>query len=161
MSILSTDVQTLGHGLLYNPTVVPVLEQQIMGIHANETPTAPVLLFHAAQDEIIPYANASTLYNEWCSHGASVQFTTFANGGHLTTEILGLPLAVNFAQAAFAGTVASGCSTSTVLNNTLDPLALGVKLEPALAKLVNALNTLGNEDENLRANLATITQPIV
>jgi hypothetical protein len=55
-SILSTDFQSLGTGLLYNPIVSSVLGQNSMGVYKNETPTAPVLLYHASQDEIVSYA---------------------------------------------------------------------------------------------------------
>lgn len=158
--IQSTTFQSLGDQVFYEPTFAAVLQQTIMGLYANETPTAPVYMFHASQDEVIPYANASTLYTEWCDDGASVQFVTFAAGGHATTEVIGFPGALEFVQAAFSGTVASGCSQATELNDTLDPLALGVNLEPILVQLLNALAIAGREDVNIVNDLGTLNETV-
>ena len=160
-SVLSTSYQTLGRGLLYDPTVKPILDQNIMGLNKKETPTAPVFLYHASQDEIIPYANATTLRDTWCKNGASVKFTTFASGGHGTTEFIAVVDAVNFVNSAFAGTTASGCSQNTELSSLLNPLALGVELEPILITLVNILVTLGNGDANVKNNLSTLKTIVI
>lgn len=156
-SILSTEFQSLGRELISQPAVVSVMEQNLMGLHANETPTAPVYMFHSLQDEVIPYANASTLVDAWCHDGANVAFTTYASGGHLTTEAVAFADAFTFTEAAFNGTIspASGCSRRTVLNNTLDPLALGVELEPVLAGIGNALLKLGKGDSAVVNNITT------
>ncbi|CAK3799181.1 Lipase, secreted [Lecanosticta acicola] len=158
-SILSPQFSSLGDRLLYHPTVSDVLVLQTMGVRRDETPTAPVYMYHSAVDEIIPYANASTLYDSWCSFGASVDFVTFGNGGHVGTEILGLIGAFDFVQSAFAGTVAmDGCKASTTLDNTLDPIALGVDLEPVLLRLTNMLAHLGENDENMLGILRSGTR---
>ena len=158
--IESTDVQKLGDKVYYQPTIAAVLEQTVMGVNADETPTAPVYMYHATQDEIIPYANATTLDADWCGYGADVHFVTVANGGHATTEILGFVGAHNFVNAAFAGTVAKGCSQSTILDKTLDPAALGAELEPILVQLLNALATAGYKDVNIINNPGTLNKTI-
>lgn len=152
--IQSTMFQSLGDQLLYEPTIAKVLADCVMGVKQDETPTAPVFVYHAEQDEIIPYDNATTLVDSWCDKGASVKFTTFANGGHLTTEIVGLPDAMAFVESAFAGTTAPGCSKNTELSSVLDPVALGVELEPILTGLVNDLIKLGQMDENLKKDVS-------
>ncbi|KAF2211977.1 hypothetical protein CERZMDRAFT_112261 [Cercospora zeae-maydis SCOH1-5] len=153
-SVLSTDFQSLGDRVLYQQDIASVLASQTMGNSDTEKPIAPVYVYHASNDEIIPYANASTLVNSWCSKGVSVDFVTYAGGGHITTEIVGFPGAFQFLENAFAGTLgSSGCTTSTVLNGTLDPLALGLNLEPILVRLINALSALGKGDANLMQNL--------
>ncbi|KAJ5721592.1 uncharacterized protein N7483_009526 [Penicillium malachiteum] len=124
-SILSTTINTLGEGLIYNATIQSVLKQNTMGVNEDETPTAPVFMYHASQDEIIPYANASALYDAWCGYGADVSFTTYGNGGHATTELIGLPAAVSFIQSAFAGNTTTGCSSNSELTSILNPIALG------------------------------------
>ncbi|KAH0105990.1 LIP-domain-containing protein, partial [Aureobasidium melanogenum] len=159
-SVQSTEFQTLGDQVFYDPTIAGVLDQNIMGISANETPKAPVYMYHATNDEIIPYANASTLYSDWCADGASVHFTTVANGGHATTEIIGFVGAFNFVNAAFAGNLTSGCSTSTELADTLDPLALGVQLEPVIVQLLNALAVAGRKDINIKNNITTLNETV-
>lgn len=151
-SLLSTKIQSLGDRLYYQPQIASVLALQTMGVNKNETPIAPVYVFHASEDEIIPYANATTLVDSWCSNGASVDFVTYAAGGHFTTELLGFVGAFRFLEQAFAGTIASGCTRSTVLDETLNPLALGVNLEPILVGLIDALAALGRGDANVKGN---------
>ena len=161
-SVLSTDFQSLGNQLYYQPQIAEVLALQTMGVNKNETPVAPVYVFHATPDEIIPYSNATTLVNSWCNNGASVDFVTYAAGGHFTTEILGFVGAFQFIEKAFAGTVAtSGCTRSTVLNETLNPIALGVNLEPILVGLINALAALGRGDSNVVSNPNVLTDTTV
>lgn len=156
-SVLSTSFQSLGRGILTNPIVASILKLQTLGINAAETPKAPVLLYHASQDEIIPYANATTLSQAWCRNGASVHFTTYAAGGHFTTEILGVPSALQYTQSAFAGTVPTGCSSDTVLSNQLNPVALGANFEPILTKLLQLLADAGNGDANIKQNIRVLT----
>ncbi|KAJ6028597.1 hypothetical protein N7540_004173 [Penicillium herquei] len=152
-SILSTSFNTLGEGLIYNGTIQSVLKQNTMGVNEDETPTAPVFMYHASQDEVIPYANASTLYDAWCGYGADVSFTTYGNGGHATTELIGLPAAVSFMESAFAGTTKTGCSSNSELTSILNPIALGVELEPILVKIIEILAILGTSDSNLENDL--------
>jgi pimeloyl-ACP methyl ester carboxylesterase len=159
-AIQSPKFQTLGDRLFYEPTVRRVLDDNLMGQSQKETPTVPVYLFHAPDDEIIPYANATTLREEWCGYGASVEFVTVANGGHATTEIIGFPGAFNFVKAAFAGTVARGCSQKTILDDNLNPIALGASLEPILVKLINTLAIEGRKDANIIADVGTLNRTV-
>jgi pimeloyl-ACP methyl ester carboxylesterase len=160
MSLLSTEIQSLGDRLLYQPTVQQVLSKNMLGVNKTEIPTAPVFVYHATQDEVIPYSNASTMVNSWCNNGVSVKFTTFATGGHATTEVVALPDAINFVEAAFAGTTASGCSTNTELGSILNPIALGVELEPILTKLIDVLAHLGQGDSNVKQNLGVLKKVV-
>lgn len=153
-SIFETHFQTKGRDLLYDPAFQYVLADCLMGQRKNETPTAPVFMFHANNDEIIPYENATTLYNEWCDFGADVQFTTYGSGGHLTTEVVSLLAQLEFTASAFAGTVPGGCSMKTSLNNTLNPLDFALDLEPIVVNLLTVLLNLGEQDANLLENIA-------
>ena len=155
-SILSTSFQSLGDSLLSNPLVAGIMQQNSMGLYKNETPTAPIFLYHASQDEIVPYAGALKLYTSWCNNGANVKFTTFGNGGHVTTEIVGLPDSLAFTKAAFDGTLQKGCSSNAELNSILNPLALGIELEPVLVNLVQILLTAGVKDVNIINNIQTL-----
>lgn len=67
---------------------------------------------------------------------------------------------VDFIKSAFAGTVTKGCSRNTVLNNTLDPIALGVNLEPILVKLITGLAIAGQNDTNIKNDLGTLKKTI-
>lgn len=153
MSLFSKDIQSLGWGLLEQPAVKSVLSKNNLGVNKNETPTAPVFVYHATQDEVIPYSDASNMVNSWCDNGANVKFTSYKNGGHATTEVIALPDAIKFVEAAFAGTTQKGCSHNTQLDSLLNPIALGVELEPILTKLIDVLAALGRGDSNVKQNL--------
>jgi pimeloyl-ACP methyl ester carboxylesterase len=160
MSLLSTEIQSLGDRLLYQPTIQKILSKNMLGVNKTEIPAAPVFVYHATQDEVIPYTNASTMVNSWCSNGVSVKFTTFATGGHATTEVVALPDVINFVQSAFAGKTASGCSKNTELGSILNPIALGVELEPILTKLIDVLSHLGQNDSNVKLNLNVLNEVV-
>lgn len=147
-----------GDQFLYEPNISQVLQQTLMGLNKNETPKAPILIYHANNDEIIPYANASALVDTYCSHGATVHFTSYCAGGHFTTEILGIVQVIQYISDAFSGNIPSDgtCTRDTVLDSTLDILALGLNLEPISIELLNALGTLGRQDANVKTNVATL-----
>ena len=155
------DIQSLGKELLYHPTVQEVLQDCIIGIDPAETPSVPTFVYHATKDEIIPYANASSMVDRWCDAGADLKFTTYAAGGHATTLVLALPAIFKFVEDAFAGTTGySGCSRDTELTDMLDPLALGVDLEPVLVNLVNGLIMMGDADENILHDLSILAETL-
>lgn len=160
MSLFSKDIQTMGPGLLYDPIVSSILKQNTMGVKRDETPTAPVFVYHGRHDEIIPYSNARAMVDAWCNNGASVKFTTFATGGHATTEVVALPDVIKFVEAAFAGKTASGCSRNTELGSILNPFALGVQLEPLLVKLIEILLSAGKGDANVKQNLNVLEKTV-
>ncbi|KFX89594.1 hypothetical protein V490_06919 [Pseudogymnoascus sp. VKM F-3557] len=155
-SIKTTEFQSLGDRLWYDPTVAAILVENTMGVNKNETPTAPVFMYHATQDEVVPYSNATTLADAWCSYGANVKFTTYGNGGHITTEVVAIVDALNFVKSAFDGTTESGCPKNTELDNLLNPLALGIELEPVLLGLAQVLALAGEKDSKVVANPATL-----
>ena len=152
--------QSLGKDIFYEPTIAKVLEQCIMGQHKNETPTAPVYMYHAPHDEVIPYSNATTLRDTWCNAGASVQFVNVENGGHATTEIIGFPGAYKFVQAAFNGTTESGCTEDDVLDDKMNVVALGASLEPILVGLANGLAVAGRKDKNIMEDPSNLNKTI-
>ncbi|KAI7499966.1 LIP-domain-containing protein [Hortaea werneckii] len=155
-SILSTEFQTEGYDILYQTPLRDVMEQNIMGQNANETPIAPVFLYHAIDDQVIPYQNASTLYDEWCGYGADVNFLTYESGGHFTTELVATVEQAKFVESAFAGTASTGCSRRTAADPTIDPLALGLDIEPILINLITALGNLGENDIKLKNDMTAI-----
>ena len=155
-SLFDPKVQTLGDDLLTEPTIQSILQDNNMGVNKDETPTAPTFVYHATNDEVIPYTNASTLVDSWCDSGANVKFTTYANGGHATTELIAVPEAIKFLEAAFDGKVAGGCTKNTELTNILNPLALGASLEPILVKLIDGLTHLGEQDDNVKKDISVL-----
>ncbi|EGX89995.1 Lipase, secreted [Cordyceps militaris CM01] len=147
-SLFDTSIQTLGKGLLDQKDVAAVLLDTTMGLKKQETPTVPVMLYHAPDDEIIPYSGSDGLRQRWCANGANVRFTTYGAGGHATTEVIALLDALQFTSDAFSGRVPGGCDSKSVLTDKLNPLALGLSLEPTLTKLIGVLLALGQKDAN-------------
>ncbi|KAL5351065.1 hypothetical protein ACLOAV_004640 [Pseudogymnoascus australis] len=159
-SVLSPAFQSLGARLFYEPRLADIFVENTMGLNKNETPTAPVFMYHGSQDDVIPYVNATALRDSWCNNGADVKFTTYGSGGHITTEVVAIVDVLNFVSAAFAGTTASGCSRNTKLDNLLNPIALGVKLEPILLLLAQVLIKAGKGDSNIVKDLQTLTSMV-
>ncbi|KAJ5467378.1 Lipasesecreted [Penicillium sp. IBT 31633x] len=151
-SIFDTNFQTLGKEFIYEPTIQKVLKQNTMGVNKDETPIAPTLVYHATRDEVIPYNDAKVAVQSWCNQGADIKFTTYVSGGHATTEIIAIPDVIKFVENAFAGKTKSGCTKNIDLSNILNPLALGLNLEPILLKLIDGLANLGEEDKNVKSN---------
>lgn len=160
LSLFSDEFQTMGPGLLDDPIVKATLAKNVMGVNKEETPTAPVFAYHAKDDEVIPHSHAAATVDSWCDYGADVKFTTFAHGGHITTEVVALPDVLNFVDDAFSGNTESGCSRNTELKSDLDPIALGVQLEPILTRLIDVLAKLGKNDENAKDNLDVLSDTV-
>lgn len=160
LSLFSTEIQSMGPNILDEPTIKAVLDKNTLGVNKDQTPTAPVFVYHATQDEIIPYTDASNMVDSWCDNGADVKFTTFVNGGHATTEVVALPDALKFVKDAFDGATESGCSRNKELESELNPIALGVQLEPILTRLIDVLAKLGKGDEEVRKNLEVLSDTI-
>ncbi|KAI9369544.1 secretory lipase-domain-containing protein [Aspergillus egyptiacus] len=110
-SILSTDLQSLGPAILQEPTIQRILADNILGANKAETPVAPVLVYHGADDATIPYEDAAAMVESWCNGGANVTFTTYVDHGHTSTVLLSQPEVGSFIESAFAGTVPGGCSS--------------------------------------------------
>ncbi|KAK3182644.1 hypothetical protein K4F52_006094 [Lecanicillium sp. MT-2017a] len=160
LSVFSTKVQKYGPELAKNPTFKMVISASVMGVNKTETPTAPVYLYHAKDDEIIPYDAGETLFKNWCGFGAKVKFDTYEKGGHITTEALALLQLLKYAEAAFDGQGPTECSTGTQLDNALNPLALGAGLEPVLTKLLEVLTAAGKKDRYIVSNVKVLNTPI-
>lgn len=147
-SLLDTKYQSLGAALFQEPTVAAILRDNTLGVKKAETPTAPVLMYHAEPDEIVPYAPAAALNKAWCDYGATVKFTKYAAGGHGTTVVLALADGLKFAADAFSGKISSGCTSQTKFDNKLDPFAFALNLEPIVVGLINWLVVMGEKDSN-------------
>jgi pimeloyl-ACP methyl ester carboxylesterase len=141
-SILSPDFQTLGDRFLYDSRVAAILDQQLLGVNASERPSVPTMVYHSTHDEIIPYNQTVALVDRWCAQGSTIHFLTLANGGHVSGEIVALAQVNNFIKSAFDGTLQNDgqCTRQTELADTLNPIALGVSLEPLLFKVLDYLH---------------------
>lgn len=100
------------------PEAATILDEQQVG---NLTPTSPVLVTSGINDDTIPYSQARSLAQSWCSRGATVTFrtndlppiapgTTFVN--HFGPEIIdgfGPNNAFDYLRDRFNGVPVSGC----------------------------------------------------
>lgn len=146
-SIFDFNIQRLGHGLLENSLIANVLRENVLAVRQEETPAAPVFLYHAQNDEIVPYNSSVKVYNQWCKNGANVSFLNYAAGGHITAGAISITAALDFVVRAFESKIQHGCSFNTVLDDSLNPLALGLNLEPLLVHLIDFLSHIGRNDE--------------
>ncbi|WP_216209968.1 lipase family protein [Amycolatopsis aidingensis] len=69
----------------------------------GQRPSAPVLLYHAAFDELIPYATGRKLLARYCELGSTVQWKTIPLAEHITGVAVGGPIAMEWLGARFAG----------------------------------------------------------
>lgn len=71
-------------------------------------PKAPLFLYHAKGDEIIPYELGRTLRREYCARGANILWTGLPAGSHVLGAVEGAPLAVAWLATRVAGLPAIG-----------------------------------------------------
>ncbi|MEV0615837.1 lipase family protein [Nonomuraea sp. NPDC050404] len=71
-------------------------------------PRAPMFLYHARGDEIIPLAVGSTLRTEYCRAGANVRWATMPAPDHVTGAVEGGPLAIEWLALRMLGLPAFG-----------------------------------------------------
>jgi hypothetical protein len=85
---------------LNEPVARAVLEDDSLG---NAAPTAPVFLFHAYFDELIPVAVGRGLRDDYCAAGTKVQYYEDYVTEHIGLDITAAPAAVAYLGARFAG----------------------------------------------------------
>jgi Secretory lipase len=96
-----------------DPFSVPRVARVIADVRlGKETPIAPVYLYHAINDELIPIADVDTLYITWCASGGNITYHRDPASGHITLLVTGAPAAFAFLEARFAGTPVRGCQDS-------------------------------------------------
>jgi hypothetical protein len=149
---------SLGDQLLYDPEVVKVLSDNLMGKNAAETPKVPVYIYHSTKDGVIPMSNATALKDTLCKNGAKVHFDTYTESGHAGLAIRGLVNVIDFVDRAFNGMASNSCTQRQV-----QPSALTVPfiLEPLFIALFNILQRLGPGDINLQRQGVQLLQSTV
>lgn len=146
-SIKSPKFSSVGANVLSAGPVGAVLEQCVLGVDKDLTPSAPLMFWHSQNDEVVTPKPAEYTRDAWCANGADISYLNVANGGHGTGAVVALPQVLSYVNKAFAGSVPKGCSQSTIFDSDLDPLAFGLALEPIAVGLINFLGKLGTNDE--------------
>jgi hypothetical protein len=103
-----------GDRLYYTPPLSTILTDNILGLEPAEVPTAPVNLYHGVSDEVVPYADVPTLFDNWCGQGGNVHFTSYAQLNHGDTGLNARGMVSQFVEQAFAGKVPPGCRSTVV-----------------------------------------------
>ncbi len=93
-----------------DPTTTPAFTAALNANNLGTVkPAVPVLQYHGAIDEVIPYAVEQKLHDQWCALGARSQLTPWI-GEHVTTQLLAQTDVVNWIANRFAGqTAPSNC----------------------------------------------------
>jgi hypothetical protein len=66
-------------------------------------PQIPMQIYMATFDELVVTPDVTTLVNHYCAAGATIQYIQFPLAEHITAEAEGLPGAIAYMQARFAG----------------------------------------------------------
>ncbi|KAJ3498144.1 hypothetical protein NLG97_g1354 [Lecanicillium saksenae] len=114
-----------GSAVLNEPAAAQALQDTVMG--QIGTPKVPTYVYHAINDELLPFADVVDLYNKYCAAGANIHFTKEAFGEHIIVALTGAASALGFLMDRFDGkALASGCSQKTVLSSALDPSSISI-----------------------------------
>jgi hypothetical protein len=88
-----------------NPLSLPVVQQvaadNAMGVVG--VPKIPMQVYMATFDELVITPDVTTLVKQYCAAGEPIQYLQFPLAEHITAEAEGLPGAIAYIQARFAG----------------------------------------------------------
>lgn len=108
--------------VLAQPAVRSALNPLDLG---GTTPTTPLFVYHAVNDELIPVAGADAIVRKYCAAGGSVTYTRDLLSEHGVLAVAGAPSALSWLNDRLTGRpVPQGCRTNTVLSMALSPTAL-------------------------------------
>ncbi|MER5299075.1 lipase family protein [Streptomyces lasiicapitis] len=92
-----------------NPLDQPDWQQRLRDSQVGtRAPDAPVYLYHALADELIPYGVGKQVRTDWCARNANVEWHSILLGEHVSGVITQSPLAVQWLAERFAGKAAKG-----------------------------------------------------
>jgi hypothetical protein len=104
------------------PAVKAAIGQLNLG---GSAPTAPLFVYHAVNDELVPIAGTDATVPKYCAAGDSVTYTRDLLSEHGALAVTGAPAALSWlTDRLTGGAVPTGCSTHTVLTMLLTPAGL-------------------------------------
>jgi triacylglycerol lipase len=86
---------------LDNPVVQQVAAADTMGVVG--VPRIPMQIYMATFDELVVTPDVTSLVKTYCAAGEPIQYIQFPLADHITAEAEGLPGAIAYIQARFAG----------------------------------------------------------
>jgi hypothetical protein len=93
------DDYTISPDTIDQPAFQALLAHEKLG---QSAPRFPIVNYHAATDEVVPYPQDQELVHYYCTHGVNVSHVTFA-ADHVTGEEVGAPLAATWLQSVMSG----------------------------------------------------------
>lgn len=106
LSIADVADPAVGMSLLHDPSVQEVLNENSVAMHAT-IPNAPVYEWHSPGDSLIPLDAVDTTLRRYCDAGVPVTSEPVPTPDHLSAAVAGLPGALSFLEARFAGAAPS------------------------------------------------------
>jgi hypothetical protein len=86
---------------LDNPAIQQVIADDTMGSVA--VPKIPMQIYMATFDELVVTPDVTSLVSTYCAAGEKIQYIEFPLADHITAEAEGLPGAIAYIEARFAG----------------------------------------------------------
>lgn len=100
-----------------------VFKELTLGTNHLKKPTAPVFMYHAEHDEVIPFGDAQKTADAWCKFGSTIKFMKYSDFAmqHITTEYTGALSAFNWLKDRIDGKyLPKGCQFSSAANPFVD-----------------------------------------
>lgn len=114
-----------GWGILEDPDVKEILEQNTLGLNVTEKfkPEIPLFVYHGIRDEVVPFKDAQRVYDIWCEQGIeSFEFAVSNTTGHILEVIEGSGAAMQWITERFEGKPPTkGCHRQARLTNLFYP----------------------------------------
>jgi hypothetical protein len=109
----------------------PAIRRAINGLNlGGTTPKAPLFVYHAINDELIPVAGPDAIVPKYCKAGDSVTYTRDSLSEHAVLAVSGAPAALAWLHARLTGgPVPHGCTTTTVATMALTATAIAQEPE--------------------------------
>lgn len=90
---------------LNTPVISAVLARETLMMNVSSVgvavPKYPRMMWHAREDEVIPFQDQLIFLNQQCSHGANIQFQVIHLANHEIAEIEGIPGVIKFLGQVF------------------------------------------------------------
>lgn len=119
-----------------DPLLIPEIKHAIMDNSLGQrTPTVPVFMYHAQNDEIIPIAGTDRIYEKYCNEGApSVTYVREFLAEHISGIFTQLPSGFYWLKDRLEGVPApAGCTSTSPQTLVNDP-----QFGPGLAAILPA-----------------------
>jgi hypothetical protein len=112
------DEYTTQPNVLELPWVRRILDANHLGAR---TPKAPMFIYHAVLDELIPMKDANWLVERYCSRGATVIYYQDVASEHNSLAVSGAPAAISYLASRFAGEPAPNTCGSPMIPSVVSP----------------------------------------